>query len=269
MKYYVIADPHGFYTEMCRALEDAGFFEESEEKKLIVCGDLLDRGEEPNEMVDFMLELDKKGELIYIHGNHESLFETMLDDIDAGKTELLADGSSYHCRNGTFFTAIDLLEWIDDYATKHIEELAEGVRKHRYYTELLPKAINYYETKNHVFVHGWLPAIPGDYIAGYPEDIDYTLIKDWRNASLREWRQAEWYNGMQLAVTKNVRLEDKTVVCGHFRTSYGHSVIDGICTQWEADAVFTPYYSDGLIALDACTKRSGFVNCIVIDDEPI
>lgn len=44
MKYYVIADVHGFYTETVAALEEAGFFAETEPCKLIVCGDMLDRG---------------------------------------------------------------------------------------------------------------------------------------------------------------------------------------------------------------------------------
>ena len=32
------------------------------------------------------------------------------------------------------------------------------------------------------------------------------------------------------------------------------------------DADFSPFIDDGIIALDACTAYSGFVNCVVIDD---
>lgn len=31
-------------------------------------------------------------------------------------------------------------------------------------------------------------------------------------------------------------------------------------------ADFSPFYSDGIIALDACTALSGIVNCIVLED---
>ena len=47
MRYYVVADTHGFFTEMIDALNEKGFFEDNEPHKLIVCGDLLDRGLKP------------------------------------------------------------------------------------------------------------------------------------------------------------------------------------------------------------------------------
>ena len=44
MKYYVVADVHGFFTELKSVLTEKGFFEDIEPHKLIICGDLLDRG---------------------------------------------------------------------------------------------------------------------------------------------------------------------------------------------------------------------------------
>ena len=46
MKYYVVSDVHGFYTELQEALKEKGFFEDTVEHKLISCGDLFDRGRE-------------------------------------------------------------------------------------------------------------------------------------------------------------------------------------------------------------------------------
>ena len=66
MKYYVVADPHGYYTYLHTALMEAGFFRETEPYKLVVCGDLLDRGEEARKMVEFMEALMAEDELIYI-----------------------------------------------------------------------------------------------------------------------------------------------------------------------------------------------------------
>ena len=37
-------------------------------------------------------------------------------------------------------------------------------------------------------------------------------------------------------------------------------------TAFGPDADFSPFYGQGVIALDACTAVSGFVNCIVIED---
>ena len=87
MKYYVVSDVHGYYKYLMTALEESGFFEEKEPHKLIVCGDLLDRGDEANELIDFMVKLLEDDKLIYILGNHEeSLVECMQE---------IADGDVY------------------------------------------------------------------------------------------------------------------------------------------------------------------------------
>lgn len=49
------------------------------------------------------------------------------------------------------------------------------------------------------------------------------------------------------------------IVSGHWHCSWGHATFD-------SNAVFTPYYSKGIIAIDACTAYSGFVNCLVLED---
>ena len=41
MKYFVVADVHGFYDLMIKALTEKGYFEEKEPHKLVICGDLL------------------------------------------------------------------------------------------------------------------------------------------------------------------------------------------------------------------------------------
>ena len=46
MKYYITADIHGFYTEFHKALDEAGYFNDSEPRKLIILGDIFDRGQE-------------------------------------------------------------------------------------------------------------------------------------------------------------------------------------------------------------------------------
>ena len=37
-------------------------------------------------------------------------------------------------------------------------------------------------------------------------------------------------------------------------------------SEFGCDAVFTPFYGNGIIALDACTAKTGFVNCIVLEE---
>ena len=45
MAYYVLSDPHGCFEQTFDALTEKGFFS-AKENKMILCGDLLDRGKE-------------------------------------------------------------------------------------------------------------------------------------------------------------------------------------------------------------------------------
>jgi serine/threonine protein phosphatase 1 len=81
MVYYVVSDCHGFFTELYTALKEAGFFEEKEDCRLVVCGDVLDRGKEAIRMINFLLRLKNDGKLILITGNHEELLSKCLQDI--------------------------------------------------------------------------------------------------------------------------------------------------------------------------------------------
>ena len=91
---------------------------------------------------------------------------------------------------------------------------------------------------------------------------------DWRMQDEFKWERARWINGM-LAASKGVVEPNKTIVCGHWHCSYGHAKLEGNGIEFDSDADFSPYYGNGVIALDACTAFSGKVNCIVLNDEPI
>ena len=58
MRYYVAADIHGFFTPFHNALEAAGYYEDNGEKKIVICGDLFDRGAEARQTQGFMLLSD-------------------------------------------------------------------------------------------------------------------------------------------------------------------------------------------------------------------
>ena len=63
--------------------------------------------------------------------------------------------------------------------------------------------------------------------------------------------------------------ERKTVLCGHWHCSYGHSVYEGRGSEFGPDADFSPYFGAGVIALDACTAHSGKVNVLVLEDDDL
>ena len=58
----------------------------------------------------------------------------------------------------------------------------------------------------------------------------------------------------------------KTIVCGHWHCSYGHASIQGKGDESGPFADYSPYYNEGIIAIDACTVISRKVNCIVLEE---
>ena len=250
MRYYVVADPHGFYTELVNALTEKGYFEDKEPHKLIVCGDLFDRGKETQEMQAFILDLLQKDEVILIRGNHEDLFVSFLNK-DCGFPY------QHHIHNGTFETALQLTGMDAFEALDENERFVRTAKETPYYTTIIPSMIDYFETNEYIFVHGWIPMNEGTDQQGL---LAYN--PKWRNASLERWNKARWLNGMDMA--KVATEKGKTIVCGHWHCSYGHARFEHKGTEFGDDADYAPYVAEGIIAIDACTARSRKVNCIVL-----
>ena len=167
MRYYVAADIHGFFTPFQKALKDAGYFEDDGEKKIIICGDLFDRGAEAERMQNFVLEMLKSDQIILIRGNHEDLFCDLVTK-DRGMP------CYYHVHNGTYQTALDLTGFDIGMAGVRHFDFAEAGRRTPYYTEIIPSMLDYYETEHFVFVHGWIPC--------HQEGrLRISIDEDWRN----------------------------------------------------------------------------------------
>ena len=260
MRYYVVADVHGFGTLLVNTLKEKGFFDDEQPHKLVVCGDLMDRGKEACYLQEFILDLLRKDQLIFVRGNHEDLMVDMLNNFDAYKTDILW-GSSHHNTNGTFDTALQLSQMqeiqVAHYQTEFLSRVSESV----FIKELIPHSVNYYETPHYVFVHGWIPC--NTVSIGYGKH--YYKRTGWRRAGQKAWNIARWSNGMD-AVHDGVTVRGKTIVCGHWHCSYGHARYEANGSEFSANADFSPYYADGIIAIDACTVHSHQINCLVIDD---
>lgn len=249
MKYYVASDVHGFYSEFYQSLDEAGFFTEKEPHKLILLGDLFDWGEEAVKMQDFILELMEQNKVILIRGNHEDFYSELIVE-DRGNRWL------HHVINGTYDTALQLTGFDSEKASVCKYDFCEAAKKTPLWQKIIPAMRNYYETRNYIFVHSWIPCIRKGRAYGYRAD--------WRNASETEWEDARWYNGID--ASNSVQAE-KTVVCGHWHASYGHACFGGRGSEFGENAIFTPYYGSGIIAIDAFTAYSGFVNVLVLEDE--
>ena len=76
--------------------------------------------------------------------------------------------------------------------------------------------------------------------------------------------------GIDMAVAHKITVPFKTVVCGHYTTSYGHAVYGSSSRPgYGVGANYSPFYADGIIALDGQVFYSGILNCVVIEDNDL
>lgn len=254
MKFFVTSDIHSFFDIFHKSLIDAGFDENNEEHYLIVCGDYFDRGPQSREVMDYLMKLPRK---ILIKGNHEDLAEDLI------KRRYPYD---YDIQNGTVSTVLQF----NGVKQTNIEHFPPMVDKFAEETkEFLSSLVNYFETENYVFVHGWIPTITLTlYEKMEKKSTHYKYMHDWRDATEDEWFDARWLCPVQMYKEK-LTIPDKTIVCGHWHTSAAHYYLHGNGTEWGKDAIFAPFYDKGIIMIDAGTTYSGTCNVIVLEDEII
>ena len=245
-KLFVISDVHGYYYEMLDALDNAGFDPNNEDHWLISCGDHFDRGPCPEDVMTYLTLLPRK---VLIKGNHEDL---LMECIDRGY------GLSHDFSNRTVQTILDFAPNAQPF------HVACAVAYERI-ENFIGSMVNYFETKNYIFVHSWVPLnCDDDFPPYYIRGRKFSKMEDWREANDVEWEDARW--GNPFAMAEQGLLPDKTLVFGHWHCSAGWAQLEGRSAFGE-DAKFEPFYGDGFISIDACTARSGKVNCLVIEDE--
>ncbi len=252
VKYFVTSDVHSFFDAFYQELLNNGFETDNPDHKLILCGDLFDRGDQTVELFEFIKRLGDRA--IYVKGNHESLLEDCMSEIYAGKVP-----SSHHFHNGTVKTICQFCgqnKWIM-YDPTWRRKICDTMQPILDWID--KKCVNYFEVGDYVFTHGWVPCYQG--------------LDDFRDATEEDWERARWENGMEMWKYPRCRVEGKTVVCGHWHCSWGWSHIrqerkefpDKSRKDWKKS--FDPFVDDGIIALDACTAYTNMCNVIVIDEE--
>lgn len=257
MKYYVTADVHAYFTELQTALREQGFFEDTEPHKLIICGDLYDRGTEALQLQGFILDLMAKNQVILIRGNHEDLAWDLLYNWNR---------SSYLQRHHNLNGTVDTVSQLTGFSARDVftkpEEVGRAFLQDPFIQEIIPAMVDYFETEHYIFTHGWIPCTT---ISIGNSEKEYVPIPSWRNAGKEQWDKARWINGME-AAHGGIMEPGKTIVCGHWHCSFGHSRYHHDGGEFDHNPNFNPYYANGIIALDACTPLSRKVNCILIED---
>lgn len=243
--YFAVSDIHSFYDPLKEALDEAGYDPSNENHVLIVCGDAFDRGSQTLEVLDFLKSIPKERRIL-IRGNHERLLRYCY---------LQGRYQSYDFSNGTVRTMCQLAGTDPDYEkpfrSRKIKKVIDWIWSDEWR--------DFYEVGDYIFVHAWLPLkkVLDDY-----GDERMTFDPDWRQAGESEWDEASWACPWKMYQSGYLP-KGKTVVCGHwhtwdFHTHLGHDV-DGYRNR-------DIYYSERLIALDACTAlEPNICNVLILE----
>lgn len=302
-KYFVVSDIHGFYNELIRDLKNAGWDDNNPNHILISCGDIFDRGRQPLEVYNFLRSIPKERRIL-IRGNHEILLKEMYNKCYA---------ESHDKVNGTYQTAIDISDELEDKEFElrlkekffnekvepefndkgYTEEYQEyrdlllnesKLRNHRIFKNKKLKEIldwidsgewvNYYETKNYIFVHSWIPVQhhidfeKSMWIGYFVKSSPDSYREDWRNATQQEWDDAMWpcpWKNAQLGLNQT----GKTIVCGHWHTSDFFNNLKNKNSTKKYDINNNPIYKSKrykLIGLDTCTVVTKKINVFTFEE---
>lgn len=256
MKLFCVSDIHGYYDILIKSLKEAGFKENDTSNILICCGDYWDRGNQPYEVMQYLMSLNNA---ILVRGNHEDL---MVDYLNRGYAE------RYDISNGT-----DQTFWNLCGKFKHDNKKALIPQFRDFIYPFYDKMVNYYETKNYVFVHGWIPIKHKYSEDKYFADIRHEYNPDWRDSNDVGWYESRWFNGMNEAFNGNI-IPDKTIVCGHWHCSYGwarkayeETGDYNKSKEFEDNPCWEPFKMDGIIAIDRCTAFTKEMNILILEDD--
>lgn len=256
MKLFCVSDIHGYYDILIKSLKEAGFKDNDPSNLLICCGDYWDRGNQPYEVMNYLMSLNN---VILVRGNHEDL---MVEYLNRGYPE------SYDIHNGT-----DKTFWNICGKFKHDKTKALIPQFRDFIYPFYDKMVDYYETKNYVFVHGWIPIKHVYQEDKYFGDKKHEYDPDWRNSDEVEWSESRWLNGINEAFNGNI-IPDKTIVCGHWHCSYGwarkayeetHDYDKS--KEFENNPCWEPFKMDGIIAIDRCTAFTKEMNILILEDD--
>lgn len=251
MKLFVTSDIHSYYEPLKKALDEAGFDPENQEHWLIVCGDCFDRGPDSEEVLHYLMSLERK---ILVRGNHDLLLEECCTrgfphwhDVQNGtKRTINSIGDAF---KGNSFDQCCHITW--DKTAAYRDSL-----------------VNYFETKNYIFVHSWIPTLTtyddSDSKPWYQIGKRFAYKEDWRNAAESEWEEAMWGNPFNLA-EQGLNKTGKILVFGHWHCSTGHRIL-GNCEDEFEQAIWEPCYFKNTIGIDRCTAHTGEVNVLVLED---
>lgn len=258
-KYFVISDVHGYYDIMIKALEDAGFDETNDSHMIISCGDAIDRGKQSVQVVKFLTDMYFKGKCIMIKGNHEYEFDKII--------HMNAYPGKNHYTNRTIHSVCQFAaaKWNCKFVSigKAKRDWAVVARHADNYIwqDYWNNCVNYFQTKNFIFVHGFVPTDNWYRFNGL--DTYGWYEASWQGAFFM-WKRGDW----------RCEFPNKKLVVGHIASFYWNHLTDvknDNGAWWNKTKMenwnFNIYEDEHIVAIDTCTTISRKVNVYVVEDE--
>jgi serine/threonine protein phosphatase 1 len=181
-KIIAISDCHGELHRLKNLFEKLSF---TKNDTIIFLGDYIDRGEDSKGVIDFVLSLKDKCNLVTLKGNHE-MFAIDTFEFFEGKLSKGGMFNSWMMNGGVACLSSYLRDGL--YSNEPSEIVKEMFIDHGDFFNDLKLT---YETENHIFVHGFL---------AHEQDAE----------DQEEW-QCLWGRFPDIYPHKS----GKTVVCGH------------------------------------------------------
>jgi serine/threonine protein phosphatase 1 len=190
---FAIGDIHG-HLDALTALIDS--LDLQEDDRLVFLGDFVDKGPDSKGVLDYLINLEKKHDCVFIRGNHE---EWMLYGLDTPKDQAESEKLEY------FWVKHGGGKTLSSYGAEDCATFRENIPdSHR---QFLENTVTAYETESHVFVHaGW--------------DSDKTMDEQERR-TLR-------YRFLSEATPDPAF--GKEIICGHSAMQNGHPAAKGNIT---------------------------------------
>ena len=280
MKNFIVSDIHSFKDELVAALKRAGYQKSNSNHRLIICGDLFDRGSQTVELYNYLKPIRN---LVLVKGNHEYLYEELLkkkfpDSYDFSNhtvdTFCHIAGYSPEVMTGDYWYKLGE-ESPYDRIQQTWKEILKAVQESEITKWIKSKKWkNYYELDKYIFVHSFIPLKNVDGLPSYYiHNRRFEYFKDWRTAATNlEWYDATWgcpYQQYLDGYFKDEEAKGKVLVCGHWVvTDFRQHMLN----MWSDDTSI--FYSEHLIGLDCGVWHyrgtSGYVhpqNVLVIDDD--